>query len=160
MSETVKTYTVEEAKGRMERYCAYQERCHKEVVTKLQQIRMIPEAIDVIVAYLIEENFLNEERFARSYARGKFRFKKWGRVRITRELKFREISRYNIACAMEEIEDDYQEVFDTLAEKKADTITEKNIQKARRKLADYLLYKGWESSMVYEKAVELFPYDD
>ena len=160
MSETVKTYTVEEAKGRMERYCAYQERCHKEVVTKLRQMRMIPEAIDVIVAYLIEENFLNEERFARSYARGKFRFKKWGRVRITRELKFREISRYNIACAMEEIEDDYQEVFDTLAEKKADTITEKNIQKARRKLADYLLYKGWESSMVYEKAVELFPYDD
>ena len=118
MSETVKTYTVEEAKRRMERYCAYQERCHKEVVTKLRQMRMIPEAIDVIVAYLIEENFLNEERFARSYARGKFRFKKWGRVRITRELKFREISRYNIACAMEEIEDDYQEVFDTLAEKR------------------------------------------
>ena len=149
MSETVKTYTVEEAKRRMERYCAYQERCHKEVTAKLRQMRMIPEAIDVIVAYLIEENFLNE-----------FRFKKWGRVRITRELKFRDISRYNIACAMEEIEDDYQEVFDTLAEKKADTITEKNIQKARRKLADYLLYKGWESSMVYAKAVELFPYDD
>ena len=160
MSETVKTYTVEEAKRRMERYCAYQERCHKEVTTKLRQMRMIPEAIDVIVAYLIEENFLNEERFARSYARGKFRFKKWGRVRITRELKFRDISRYNIACAMEEIEDDYEEVFDTLAEKKANTITEKNIQKARRKLADYLLYKGWESSMVYAKTVELFPYDD
>ena len=109
MEETVKTYTVEEAKRRMERYCAYQERCHKEVVAKLRQMRMIPEAIDVIVGYLIEEN--------------------------------------------------YEEVFEALAEKKANTITEKNIQKARRKLADYLLYKGWESSMVYTKAVELFPYD-
>jgi len=60
---------------------------------------------------------------------------------------------------MEEIEEDYDEVFDTLAQKKADTISEKNIQKARRKLADYLLYKGWESARVYAKAVELFPYE-
>ena len=60
---------------------------------------------------------------------------------------------------MQEIEDEYEEAFDMLAQKKADTITEKNIQKARRKLADYLLYKGWESQKVYRKAVELFPYD-
>ena len=151
MSDTVKTYTVQEATARMERFCAYQERCHKEVVAKLRQMRMIPEAIDLILTHLIEDNYLNEERFARSFARGKFRFKKWGRVRITRELKLRAISRYNIACAMEEI--------DTLAQKKADTISEKNIQKARRKLADYLLYKGWESARVYAKAVELFPYE-
>jgi len=93
----------------MERFCAYQERCHKEVVAKLRQMRMIPEAIDLILTHLIEDNYLNEERFARSFARGKFRFKKWGRVRITRELKLRAISRYNIACAMEEIEEDYDE---------------------------------------------------
>ena len=141
MSDTVKTYTVQEATARMERFCAYQERCHKEVVAKLRQMRMIPEAIDLILTHLIEDNYLNEERFARSFARGKFRFKKWGRVRITRELK------------------DYDEVFDTLAQKKADTISEKNIQKARRKLADYLLYKGWESARVYAKAVELVPYE-
>ncbi|EGD34885.1 recombination regulator RecX [Capnocytophaga sp. oral taxon 338 str. F0234] len=159
MEETVKTYTVKEAKARMERFCAYQERCHKEVLAKLRQMRMIPQAIDTIMAYLIKENYLNEERFARSYARGKFHFKKWGRVRITHELKIRDISHYNIQCAMEEIEEEYEETFDTLAEKKARTISEKNIQKARRKLADYLLYKGWESSWVYQKAVELFPYE-
>ena len=151
MKETVKTYTVAEAKERMERYCNYQERCHKEVLQKLRQMRMIPEAIELIIATLIQENYLNEERFARSFARGK--------LRIIRELKFREISPYNIECAMQEIEDEYEEVFDALAQKKADTITEKNIQKARRKLADYLLYKGWESQWVYRKAVELFPYD-
>ena len=159
MEETVKTYTVAEAKARMERYCNYQERCHKEVLQKLRQMRMIPEAIELIIATLIQENYLNEERFARSFARGKFLYKKWGKVRIIRELKFREISPYNIECAMQEIEDEYEEAFDALAQKKADTITEKNIQKARRKLADYLLYKGWESQRVYRKAVELFPYD-
>ena len=159
MEEKVKTYTLDEAKEKMQRFCAYQERCHKEALQKLRQMRMIPEAIELIIATLIQENYLNEERFARSFARGKFLYKKWGKVRIIRELKFREISSYNIECAMQEIEDEYEEVFDALAQKKADTITEKNIQKARRKLADYLLYKGWESQWVYRKAVELFPYD-
>jgi len=70
MSDTVKTYTVQEATVRMERFCAYQERCHKEVVAKLRQMRMIPEAIDLILTHLIEDNYLNEERFARSFARG------------------------------------------------------------------------------------------
>ncbi len=76
----------------MERYCAYQDRCHQEVLGKLREMRMIPEAIDKIMGHLIAHGFLNEERFARSFVRGKFRIKKWGRVRITRELKNRDIS--------------------------------------------------------------------
>ena len=79
MNESVKTYTVEEAKRRLERYCAYQERSHRQVREKLREMRMIPLAIDEVIVHLIKHDFLNEERFARSYARGKFRLKKWGR---------------------------------------------------------------------------------
>ena len=89
---------VEEAKRATEKYCAYQERCHKEVEQKLYDLNMIPEARDLIIVHLIEHNFLNEERFSKSYARGKFRIKKWGKQRITRELKFRNISSICARC--------------------------------------------------------------
>ena len=151
-----KTYTVEEAKRAIERYCVYQERCHKEIEKKLREYKMIPEAIQVIVVHLIEHNFLNEERFAQSFARGKFRIKKWGKQRITRELKFRDISQYNIKSAFKEIsEDDYLDTFHALAEKKFESITESNKYKKKKKLTDYLLYRGWESSLVFDKANSL-----
>ena len=73
----IKTYSLDEAQKKLEFYCAYQERSHKEVVTKLKDMRMIPDAIDVIVVHLIQNNFLNEERFAKAFVRGKFRIKKW-----------------------------------------------------------------------------------
>lgn len=155
--DTVKTYTVEEAKRKLEAFCAYQERYHKEVVEKLQKMRMIPIAIDEIVVHLIQNGFLNEERFAKSFARGKFRYKKWGKVRIKQELKYRGLSVYIIQSALQEIDDEeYIEVFDALAEKKQAEIKEKNIYKAKRKLADYLLYRGWESDLVYNKISELY----
>ena len=94
-----KSYSVTEAKVALQQFCAYQDRCHKEVVDKLQKMNMIPAAIDVIVTELIQDNFLNEERFARSYARGKFNIKKWGRMRIRQELKRRAISDYCIKKA-------------------------------------------------------------
>ncbi len=147
-----KSYTVEDAKRALEKYCAYQERCHKEVEQKLYDYNMIPEAKELIIVHLIEHNFLNEERFAKSYARGKFRIKKWGKQRITRELKFRNISAYNIKSALKEInENDYFSTFNTLAEKRFNSIKEPNIYKKKKKLADYLLYRGWESNLVYEK---------
>ena len=154
-----KTYTVEEAKRAIERYCVYQERCHKEVEKKLREYRMIPEAVQLIVVHLIEHEFLNEERFAHSFARGKFRIKKWGKQRITRELKFRDISPYNIKSAFKQIsEEDYLTTFQTLAEKKFESITESNKYKKKKKLTDYLLYRGWESSLVFEKANSLIEY--
>ena len=150
------SYTLKEATKKLEGYCAYQERCHKDVVTKLKHIRMIPEAIDQIVVHLIQENYLNEERFSKSFARGKFRIKKWGRNRIVNELKFRAISKYNIKTALAEIdENEYLETLNVLAKKRMDTIKETNIQKRKRKLADYLLYRGWESHLVYGKVKEL-----
>lgn len=153
-----KAYTLQEATTKMEQYCAYQERCHKEVVEKLRSMRMIPQAIDKIVVHLIEENYLNEERFAQSFARGKFNIKNWGRKRIVRELKIRNISTYNINTALSEIDDGaYYKTLDNLAQKRLSQITEKNPQKKRKKLADYLLYRGWESHLVYEKIKELIP---
>ena len=159
MFKKIETYSIQEATKKLEGYCAYQERCHKEVTQKLRDMNMIPEARDEIITHLIQENFLNEERFAQSYARGKFNIKKWGRVRIVNELKFRGISKYNIKTALKEIkEGDYLDTLDALCIKRLDAITEANPQKRRKKLADYLLYRGWESHLVYGKLKELIPY--
>ncbi|WP_350286470.1 regulatory protein RecX [uncultured Croceitalea sp.] len=152
----VKAYSVTEATQKLESYCAYQERCHKDVVQKLRGMRMIPDAIDQIITHLISENYLNEERFAQSFARGKFSIKKWGKNRIVNELKQRNISRFNIQSALKEIDDEqYLDTLNTLALKRLSQLTETNIQKRRRKLADYLLYRGWESHLVYAKLQEL-----
>lgn len=140
----------------MERYCAYQERCHREVTEKLKAMQMIPGAIDIIMAHLVENDFLNEERFSRAFARGKFHLKKWGRIRIVSELKQREISRYNISAALSEITDsEYYETLHVLALKRLGQIKERHPLKRKRKLADYLLYRGWETELVYEKVREL-----
>ncbi|WP_175473502.1 regulatory protein RecX [Algibacter pectinivorans] len=154
--QTKKTYTVQEATRKLEHYCAYQERCHQEVRKKLESLHMIPEAIDVIMVHLLEHNFLNEERFAKTFVSGKFRIKAWGRRRLTLELKKKDIGKVNINQALAEIENtEYIEVFNTLAEKKVNLITEPNIYKKKKKLIDYLLYRGWETHLVYEKAKEL-----
>jgi regulatory protein len=150
-----KTHTVDEAQKKLESYCAYQERCHKEVRNKLRDMRMIPEAIDHIMVHLIEHNYLNEERFAKAYVSGKFRIKKWGKNRLLRELKFREISKYSIDSAMKEIDlEDYYQTLDELVIKRIDQVNEKNLYKKKKKVADYLLYRGWESHLIYEKLNE------
>jgi regulatory protein len=153
------SFTVEQAKRAIERYCAYQERCHKEVTDKLWKMNMIPLAQDEIIMHLMQHDFLNEARFSTSFARGKFRIKSWGKQRITRELKARGISKRNIDIALKEISiEDYEAVFDTLSRKRLKQLTsETNKYTKRKKLADYLLYRGWESELVYAQAVELIP---
>lgn len=151
-----KVYTVEEATKKLEYYCSYQDRCHDEVITKLKSLGMIPQAIDHIIVHLIEQNFLNEERFACSFARGKHNIKKWGKFRIENELKLRNISKYNITKALKEIsQETYIENFHLLAEKQWNSVFESNLQKKKKKVSDYLLRKGWESNLVYEKLEEL-----
>lgn len=148
--------TVTEAIKKMEHYCAYQDRCHKDISEKLSTMKLIPEAKEKIILHLIEHNFLNEERFAKSFARGKFRIKKWGKQRITRELKFRQISEYCIKIALKEIpENDYLGTFHEMAEKKYASLTEQDSYKKRKKLIDYLLYRGWENQLIFEKVTEL-----
>lgn len=151
-----KSYTLEEATKKLEHYCAYQERCHQEVVKKLEGMQMIPEVIDVILVHLITHNFLNEERYAKTFVGGKLRIKYWGRRRLTFELQKKDISKFNINTALKSIdEEEYMEIFNSLAQKKADSIRETNKYKKRKKLIDYLLYRGWESHLVYDKANEL-----
>ena len=154
--QSKKTYTLQEATKKLEHYCAYQERCHQEVRQKLDSMHMIPEAIDVIIVHLLEHNFLNEERFAKTFVRGKFRIKSWGLRRLSFELKKKDIGKVNINQALAEIGiEEYNEVFNDLAEKKLHSIKESNKFKKKKKLIDYLLYRGWETHLVYEKANEL-----
>ena len=155
-----KGHTLAEATKKLERYCAYQERCHKEVVEKLRGMGMIPQAIDHILAHLIQENYVNEERFAKSFTRGKFRIKKWGKNRIVRELKIRDISSFNIQTALREITGtEYLEVFHAIALKRWQQLTEADVQKRKQKLASYLRYRGWESELIYDKISELTQQD-
>lgn len=132
-------------------FCAYRDRSQKEVEDKLDNLRMIPEAKEKIIITLMQENFLNEERFARSFVRGKFRIKKWGRIKITQELKKREISSPIIKLGLTEIkESDYSKTLYELAGKKEEKITEPNPFKKKKKLADHLLRKGYESQLVFD----------
>lgn len=151
-----KIYTVLEAQQKLEYYCSYQERCHQEVNQKLREMNMIPVAIDHIVVHLIDNNFLNESRFACSFARGKHRIKQWGKIRIVNELKFRKISTFNITLGLKEISmNEYAETFENCATKHWNSILERNTQKKRKKFCDYLLRKGFESNVIYEKLKEL-----
>ncbi|HLW62949.1 MAG TPA: regulatory protein RecX [Flavobacterium sp.] len=150
-----KDLSVDEALRKLEYYCSYQDRCYKEVVSKLKMLGMYQTAIDHIVQELVQNNFLNEERFAQSFARGKHKFKGWGKRRIEQELKFREISAYNIKTALKEIETDYFSNFYSLAEKKWQTINEPSFIKKKRKWIDFLMRKGYESHLIFETLRDL-----
>ena len=150
-----KILTLLEAQKKMEHYCAYQERCHKEVVKKLQELGMIPISIDTIVSKLVEDNYLNETRFAQSYARGKFRIKKWGKIRIRSELKARDLSDYNIKKGLEEIPDlDYNTTFWALFEKRKKEVYENIPSVQKKKIISYMVYRGWELEKIYEAMQE------
>ncbi len=151
-----KTFTVAEATQKLEYYCSYQERCHDEVYGKLRDMGMIPQAIDIITVHLIENGFLNEERYACSFARGKHRMKSWGKIRIVNELKYRHISKYNIDKALQEISpEEYLETFHKTSESQWINIRESNYLKKQKKFCDFLLRKGFESDLVYSKMQEL-----
>lgn len=157
-SSDQKSYTVQEATLKLMQYCAYRDRSQKEVEEKLREMRMIPQACEHIIIKLMQENFLNEERFARSFVRGKFRIKKWGRIKIKQELKLKEISSPLIKIALTEIDDnEYYKTLVELAEKKEGLIKEKDPFKKRQKLINYLLQKGYESSLVFEVSNSVIP---
>lgn len=142
--------SVTDAIKKLEYYCSYQDRCYKEVITKLKSLGMYQTAIDHILDHLVANNFLNEERFAKSFARGKHKFKYWGKRRIEQELKFRDISSYNIKIAIKEIETDYLSNFYTLAERKWQNITDTSLEKKKRKWVGFLMRKGYESNLIFD----------
>lgn len=148
--------SVKEAIQKIEYFCSYQERCHDEVVAKLRTMKMDADEIDQIMVHLIAENFLNEERFACSFARGKHRIKHWGKIRIINELKYRKIAQTLINIALKEITpEEYLATFHTLAERHWESIRETNSLKKRKKICDYLLRRGFESNLVSDKVKEL-----
>lgn len=142
--------TVEQAFQKLKHYCGYQERCHSEVKEKLYSLGLWQTQVEELISKLIEENYLNEERFAEQYAGGKFRMKHWGRVKITYELKKKGVSPYNIKKGLKAIDgDQYDEVFAKLASDKLETLnTEKNIFIKKRKLQDFLLQRGFERDLI------------
>jgi regulatory protein len=150
-----RTLTPEQALQKAKQYCAYQERSHQEVKDKLYGYGLYKPAVETMLSQLIEENYLNEERFAIAFAGGKFRMKHWGKVKIKYELKLKKVSDYCIKKALQSIEDEpYFETLDKLAEEKWKTLKgEKNIFIKMRKMQDYLMQKGFECEWVKE-AVE------
>ncbi|MDG1272775.1 MAG: regulatory protein RecX [Flavobacteriaceae bacterium] len=143
--------TITEAQKKLEHYCAYQERCHQEVNAKLKSYGMIPAARDQIIGHLITQNYLNESRFAQSFTRGKFRIKKWGKERIERELKFKQISPYNIRLGLLEIDPtEYLETLESLAQKFWDTHINKPLSLRKKKVYTALKYRGWETDHIFD----------
>jgi len=147
-----KKYTSKaDALVKLQRYCAYQDRCHAEVRTKLIELGCYGQDLEEVMASLIEDRFLDEERFARSFARGKFRMKQWGRNRIQQELKLRKISDYCIRKAMEEIKEaEYLQTLKEVLEKRASQIAEADDFARKGKLAQYAMSRGFESELVWK----------
>ena len=145
-----------EVQKKLEHYCAYQERCHQEVAQKIRELNVYGNNAEKIIALLIENNYLNETRFAKSFVRGKFRIKKWGKKKLIRELKMRDISDWNIKNALKEISDgDYLVCCKTLAEKFWLANKKQPLGKRKKKVWNALKYRGWETELIMENILRL-----
>lgn len=146
-----KQLTKEQALQKARFYCGYQERSHAEVKEKLYSYGLRKQEVEESLAQLIEENYLNEERFAIQFAGGKFRMKQWGRVKIKYELKQKQVSEYCIRKALKEIdEDDYLKTLNRLAEEKWNAVTGEGVNRFVKmsKTTDYLMQKGYETELI------------
>ncbi len=146
-----KWVSTEQAFQKIRQFCAYQERCHREVKEKLAEWGVPAPDREAITASLIEEDYLNEERFASVYAGGKFRMKQWGKMKIRHELQKKQVSEYCIRKALDEIEEeDYLSTFMKLFTEKLHSLrSEKQVQLRKRKTLDYLTQKGYERDLIY-----------
>ena len=144
--------TKEQALQKLRHYCAYSERCHSDVVNKLYELNVWKKDHDEIIATLIEENYLNEERFAQQFAGGHFRLKQWGRNKIVQALKQKGISTYCIKAGLKEIdEDDYLATLQKLFQQKWESLrgTQNRFAKMK-KVSDHLLQKGYEANLIHQ----------
>jgi regulatory protein len=151
-----KRFTPSEALSKIYKYCAYQERSHHEVKKKLFDYGLHSDEVDQILSKLITDGFVNEERFAKAFAGGKFRMKKWGRVKIEKELNALGLSRNCISRGMKEIvDDDYQKTLRQLLEKKNNLLNEANSFVRKDKLAKYAIGRGYEPDLVWRTIKEI-----
>lgn len=153
----LKKLSKEQALPQIKQYCVYRERCHSEVREKLYSLGLYKNDVDQLMAQLIEENYLNEERFAIQYAGGKFRMNQWGRVKIKYALRQKRVSDYSIKKALKQIsETDYRKTLQKLATQKLKTLkSETNKFTKKKKLQDYLLQKGYEGELVRDCLYEV-----
>lgn len=136
---------------KMQSWCAYQERAQQDARNKLYELGMWEEAVENIITKLIEDNFLNEERFAMTFARGKFTIKKWGKIKIKQELKQKKVSEYCIKKALAQIDEtEYFNALKKIIESKRKLIKESNKIKLQYKLMNYVLSKGYEKDLVFD----------
>ena len=151
-----KKYSPTEALAKILHYCAYQERSHKEVKTKLYGYGLYSNQVDEIISQLITDGFLNEERFAKAFAGGKFRIKKWGKLKIKNELEFLGLTKNCIQSGLKEIApSDYSKTLKALIKKKSALIKEENLFKKRDKVARFAIAKGYEPEMAWEYVRDL-----
>jgi len=154
---TKKNYTPKEAKQKIAKYCAYQERCHQEVRDKLYSFGLAKVDVEEIIYELIKQDFLNEQRFALAFVRGKFRYKKWGRNKIVQELKRRKISDYCIKKGLQEIqEEQYMDVLTELLRKKIASLKAIKGYQKNYKAVQFVLTKGYESDLAWSIIKEHF----
>ena len=140
-----------EALKKLKHYCAYQERCHSEVRTKLLKLKVYGDALEEIISKLIQDDFLNEERFAEIYAGGKMRIKRWGKQKIRSQLKTKRVSNYSINKALKKLDMiQYEENLETLLLKKYDLVSSKTEDKylIRKKLFNYVYQIGYETALI------------
>jgi len=153
-----KKFSAQEAAEKIRRYCAYQERSHREVREKLFEYGLYERDVNEILTGLITDGYLNEERFARAYAGGKFRMKKWGRVKITRGLEAKGVSKNCIKIGLKEIdEEDYVDALKQILEKKSEQLADENIFVVRDRLSKYAIQKGYEQDLVWSLLKEMMP---
>jgi regulatory protein len=149
--------TPAEVRQKIFRYCAYQERSHLEVKNKLFELGTGRSEADEILSELITQGFLNEERFAKSFAGGKFRLKSWGRIKIALALESKGLTKNCIRSGLNEIdEESYQKTLESLIDKKSEQIAEENLFVKRDKIANYLIQKGFEPELVWKVIKEKF----
>jgi regulatory protein len=143
-----------QALQKLKHYCSYQERCHSEVKEKLYNYGLRKHDVELLISQLIEEDYLNEERFAILFAGSKFRAKQWGRIKIRYELKQKQIGEYIIKKAMKEIEEaDYLKTLQHLAQKKWGSLKAEQHINRQVKTQNYLMQKGYEPDLV-SKAIQ------
>ncbi len=148
MNDNKPKYSLIETKIKLEAYCAYQERCIYEIEQKLWQWKIPLQDHNILISDLISNNFLNEERFAEAYASGKFKIKKWGKLKIKAHLKMKHISEFSIKKALNQIDiNEYQKTLQHLAIKKWEQVSGNQWEKLS-KLKRYLSNKGYESSLL------------
>ena len=146
-----KIYDKKSAKVKIEQYCAYQERSQQEVRDKLYDMGLHQKEVEELISELVVDNFLNEERFAISYARGKFRIKHWGKNKIKQNLKLKKVSEYCIKKALKEIDpDEYYEILKTELQKKSDKLKDKDPFIRKNKIAQYLGSRGFEMDLIWD----------